>query len=671
MKAIVNILMIIIAIIIGVPLLAFMFFSVGEVSSSFGILALIGGALAVMWLRNTQQQFQKECIEELSELREMVSALESRISHQSFESAQSVPAGQPEEAVTESSQEGSHGGDAVAWASQLAMPGYDTAESPEAATDLIDEWQAGKRSSESASTPPLGSIEELPSLSTEDVLVWLQKDWLLKLGALLILIAVGWFMSYAFANDWISPGGRITLGLIAGLAVLVMGYVWMARQVQQGAVFLTLGATVLLLTMFASRQLYDFFDPTSSLLVMFGTTAFVAFVSYQYKLKALAYLSLIGACIVPLMTANPDGTAVGLFSYLVVVMVGNIGLSTLSLTPGLVPLGIFFTLLYSIPFFGQGVQPLPVLVAVLAGLFYCTSTLQIQTMAKQSQDTDNLEPLTGGIVGLLLNVLWVLIWILTTTPEVWQVGVVLGVLAVFVGTGLWLYSQTQDKKLFYIYALISIALLVFATVLQFDGATLAIALTLELLLIPIFIYMLLKDIRAAQTFSWLLIGPVVLSFESIASSAWRTGIIHGPFWTVLILALSFFTLGMIFYSEAEDSQDEFVQFMNTTYLIVGSIYIYVLIWLMLHASLFTDSVATLLALSIYTVVGISAYVYGVFQGKIVVQVYGGILIGCVVLRLLMVDVWAMDIIPRVLTFFIIGALLMSTAFIRKLNPEEL
>src|SRR3989344_8664376 len=44
---------------------------------------------------------------------------------------------------------------------------------------------------------------------------WIKEDWLLKLGAMLLLIAFGWLTTYAFLNNWIGPMGRIALGIIA------------------------------------------------------------------------------------------------------------------------------------------------------------------------------------------------------------------------------------------------------------------------------------------------------------------------------------------------------------------------------------------------------------------------------------------------------------------------
>ena len=37
-----------------------------------------------------------------------------------------------------------------------------------------------------------------------------------------ILIGVAYFLKYAFDSEWIGPGGRIALGLMAGIAVIVL-----------------------------------------------------------------------------------------------------------------------------------------------------------------------------------------------------------------------------------------------------------------------------------------------------------------------------------------------------------------------------------------------------------------------------------------------------------------
>ena len=95
--------------------------------------------------------------------------------------------------------------------------------------------------------------------------VWLKEDWLLKVGAFLLLIGFGWLATYAFLNNWIGPMGRIALGIIAGALILVLGWWRIRKYLNQGGVFIVLGSTTILLTIFAAREIYGFFTPLSAL----------------------------------------------------------------------------------------------------------------------------------------------------------------------------------------------------------------------------------------------------------------------------------------------------------------------------------------------------------------------------------------------------------------------
>ncbi len=69
---------------------------------------------------------------------------------------------------------------------------------------------------------------------SNQLISWVKEDWLLKLGALLLLIGFGWLVSYAFANNWIGPMGRITLGIMAGAVFILLGYWRIQKFIHQG-----------------------------------------------------------------------------------------------------------------------------------------------------------------------------------------------------------------------------------------------------------------------------------------------------------------------------------------------------------------------------------------------------------------------------------------------------
>jgi len=160
----------------------------------------------------------------------------------------------------------------------------------------------------------------------------------------------------------------------------------------------------------------------------------------------------------------------------------------------------------------------------------------------------------------------------------------------------------------------------------------------------------------------LLIGPVILSISSIASRAWATSVIHKDFFVILILGLTFLGLGAFFLRRVREIENKEPRQLNTILLIVGSIYIYVLLWLSLRAEFRNDNTAVMISLVVYTIVGLISYFYGLTNERKSLRLYGGALVGFVVGRLLLVDVWKMELAGRIVTFFLIGTLLVSTAF---------
>jgi len=233
-----------------------------------------------------------------------------------------------------------------------------------------------------------------------------------------------------------------------------------------------------------------------------------------------------------------------------------------------------------------------------------------------------------------------------------------------------IFRITQRREPFYIYAGVGIAMLVAATSAELKGATLTIAYAIESGIISLIAYAILRDIKIAERISLLLIGPVILSVSSITSRAWLTSVIHKDFFVLLILALTLLGLGAFFLRRVKEVEDKDPKQLNATLLVVGSAYAYILLWLSLHAGLHNDNTAVMVSLVVYTIIGLICYFYGLANGKNGLRLYGGALVGFVVGRLILVDVWRMEIAGRIVTFFLIGALLVSTAFLGRKRQNK-
>jgi uncharacterized membrane protein len=515
--------------------------------------------------------------------------------------------------------------------------------------------------SEQLRRPSITPVDTRPN-PFEQLTVWAKEDWMLKLGALLLLIGFGWLTTYAFLNNWIGPMGRIALGVIVGALFIVLGWWRINKYINQGGIFLVLGSTTVLLTIFAARAIYGFFTPYSALIVMFLSTAFVALASVKYRSRSLALLSLLLASAAPLLTKAPSTDHVGLFAYLCVVMLGAMWIVFLTGQRELTTASLVVISLYSAPhLFSPSLFPLVDISTLLlfayafTVLFFLTNTAGI---LKPKSDTVAPDLITAAGSGMFL-----LAWVMVAAQAEWRSLILSAWMIVFAVGAFLIFRITQRREPLYVYSGVGIALLGAATSAELSGATLTTAYTLEAGSIALIAYLVFRNIRIAQRISLLLMVPVLLSIQSILSSAWATGVFHKDFFTLLVLGFTLLGLGLFFLPLTRNTEEKEIRQLNSILLTLGSAYLFVLLWLSLHAGLTNDNTAVMISLVIYTIVGLVSYFYGLIGEKKGLRLYGGVLIGLVVARLLLVDVWKMEMAGRIVTFFLIGALLVSTAFL--------
>ena len=81
--------------------------------------------------------------------------------------------------------------------------------------------------------------------------------WLNRIGIVAMLIGVSYFLKYAFDNNWVGPGGRIAIGLLVGIGLVL----WSERFRRRGyAVFSyslkAVGIGTLYLSLWGAYQIY-------------------------------------------------------------------------------------------------------------------------------------------------------------------------------------------------------------------------------------------------------------------------------------------------------------------------------------------------------------------------------------------------------------------------------
>ncbi len=561
---------------------------------------------------------------------------------------------------------------------------------------------------------------------------WLKEDWILKLGSFLILLGFGWLVTYAFLNNLIGASGRIAFGLIFGSLVLFLGYARIKKYLHQGGVFVVLGAAIILLTIFAARELYDMFNPFVALVIMFATSALVALLSLKYRVFSLALSGLVLAFIAPLLINSPDPSFVGLSSYLFVVSVGALWIVALTGWGGLALaslLGVFFYIIPSLYIIEDSK-------AIKTAFSYAfTFLFLISNLAGILKG--NIKNIKANLITAGGLALFVVVWTLILIKEEWQSLLFVFWMIVFSLAAFFVFKITENKRAFYIYFAISLAMLVAATTVQLKGATLTMAYIVEGVVLSILSYYLLKDAKLTKKTVWFMVLPVIFSFasmlnyqafnkdffvlvvlslafyilgifswfklenvqeqegdkkdfgffgkglmlvgafytfifslNSIVSSSWNSSVFNKDFVVLLSVIFGLCALCALFFSKQLQKRED-AKKIGYFFLIFASFYVYVFLWLVLHAALNYDT-ATLVALVIYTIIGLFVYTKGKIQDNKAKKLYGAILFGFVVFRLIFIDAWDMELTMRVFVFILVGILLTSSAFLgKKANSKKL
>ena len=490
-----------------------------------------------------------------------------------------------------------------------------------------------------------------------DLFRWLNEDWLMKLGAFMILLAAVWFVTYSFANNWIGPVGRISLGVLFGTALLGWGHYIIPKKRIPGEVLVVTGMTTILSTIFAAKIFYDFFTSSNALGIMLLVVALATFVAIMRDSKPIAICSVLGATIVPiLLDGLPEPWVLLLY-----VLIVNIGVLVVSYYKGwrsLTLISVLFTALYGSISFTElrGLENLTIW--IFMGIYYFFFLLTNIASVLRTKVSASADLFVGGITSLLA--LW---WISSFVPEHWQ-SIVLSALAVISLSSVFLMLKRSNelKKSIYIYAATALTFVVAATAFElkdYDTALIA-AFTVEITLGTLFALKAMKDDKAAVTVSSLHIIPIFLLAESgaLEYSGWyNISTVGGHVTSMIFVILSLYITAYFLAHRAYKAM--------ITLSLVASVLSVFFLWFLLYSMIPNFDFARGISLVIYTIIGV-VLLYRSYKDELKSLRIGSIiLLGGVILRLFFVEFWEMPIAGKVVTSFLVGALLITTAFFNK------
>lgn len=231
-----------------------------------------------------------------------------------------------------------------------------------------------------------------------------------KIGILILVIGVGFFVKYAIDQDWINETMRTILGFAIGSVLLFIAE-RLREKYRTFSSLLAGGAFgVFYLTVSIAFHYYHLFSQTVAFAILVVITVFMSALAILYDRRELAIISLVGGFLAPFIVSTGAGNYVVLFTYIAILNLGMFAISMYKKWAEIPIVSFVFTYiilgLYVLDSFIFGSGGITVVVAgrllAFTALFYFIFLLPIILILKNEGITMNRVLLSVVIVNNFL-----------------------------------------------------------------------------------------------------------------------------------------------------------------------------------------------------------------------------------------------------------------------------
>lgn len=301
--------------------------------------------------------------------------------------------------------------------------------------------------------------------------------WLNRIGALAFILGVGFFLKYAFDNDWISETLRVLTGGVAGVLLLLGAWRSHARGYRifsQGLV--GAGISVLYLSVYASFNFYQIIPEPAAYILMCAVTVTAFHQALRYDSLATALIGWAGGFLTPyLLTAGEPGQP-GLFTYLALLTAAVLAITAAREAWGVLrPLTIAATYLTYFLWFARYYDGgTPMLTGFFLTMFWALFlALEIAQQRTRQSPLQAIGEILSGLNALLY--LAGMYRLMMPDYREWGGPLMLLISGVYAGIFLWDRQEQAPKGVPARVLLTAVLFLVVGTEIQFDGFAAVIA----------------------------------------------------------------------------------------------------------------------------------------------------------------------------------------------------
>lgn len=179
----------------------------------------------------------------------------------------------------------------------------------------------------SAAASPATALAAPPAQSLESRI---GGTWLNRIGIAAVLLGASFFLKWEYDNDWIGAGGRVSLWFLIGVGIIVWSEVFRARGYRVFSFSLkAVGIGALYLSLWGAFQLYHLIPSTAAFFAMALVTAATAALALRQDAEILAAFAIAGGFATPLLLSTGQNRELELFAYVTLLDLGTLALTAL------------------------------------------------------------------------------------------------------------------------------------------------------------------------------------------------------------------------------------------------------------------------------------------------------------------------------------------------------
>ena len=149
------------------------------------------------------------------------------------------------------------------------------------------------------------------------------------IGGFVLFLGIVFLVKYSFENNLITPGMRVVIGTVVGLALVVTGWLTATRRYRvSGQSLCATGVLVLYGNIFAAHVFYHLIALVPAFASMAIVTGAAFFLAVRMNAQVIVVLGLLGGFLTPVLLSTGLDNPPALFGYIAVL---NIGIAAVAL----------------------------------------------------------------------------------------------------------------------------------------------------------------------------------------------------------------------------------------------------------------------------------------------------------------------------------------------------